>query len=104
MIIMKGKIEILEKTGKMNNYPIKLIISNFDYPWHCHGGWKKWFYCNWQELDEKNKSIWIGNRCLGFKKITIVWTCSKKVAEKQNRIELIRLIDSLREEIKNCVI
>jgi hypothetical protein len=85
-------------------YPIKTEISGFDLPWHCHGGWKNWFIYDWKNEDKKNKSVWIGRRFFGFKKIVIIWTCSKKEAEKQNTVELIRLIDSLRKEMKNCVI
>ncbi len=100
MIIMRAKIEILEKVGKMNNYPIKLKIFNFDFPWHCHGGWKNWFFCHWQELDKKNKSIWIGSRFFGIKKIVAVWTCSEKESQIQNKVELNRLINSLKKELK----
>ena len=85
-------------------YPIKLKISNYDYPWHCNGGWKNWFLHDWIELDRKNKSVWIGRRFLGFKKIVAIWTCSEIESKKQDELELTRLINCLRKEIKKGVI
>lgn len=72
--------EVQKKSPRKGNYldfvyPTRHLNTYWECPFSVDGGFFSWIYKKWEVENKKSKTIWRGKIILGFKKLSVTYTC-----------------------------